>query len=45
MLGAISKILGMVSKEALEKVVRKKWGGDLGERNLRATLQAFEEVS
>jgi pyruvate ferredoxin oxidoreductase gamma subunit len=45
MLGAISKILGIVSKEALEKVVRKKWGGDLGERNLRATLQAFEEVS
>lgn len=45
MLGAISKILGIVSKEALEKVVRKRWGGDLGERNIRATLQAFEEVS
>jgi pyruvate ferredoxin oxidoreductase gamma subunit len=45
MLGAIAKILGNVSKEVLEKVIRKKWAGDLGERNLRATLQAFEEVS
>jgi pyruvate ferredoxin oxidoreductase gamma subunit len=45
MLGAIAKVLGYFSKEVLEKVVRMRWGGDLGTKNIRATLQAFEEVS
>jgi pyruvate ferredoxin oxidoreductase gamma subunit len=44
MLGAIAKVLGTISKGALEKVVRMRWGGDLGDRNIRAALQAFGEV-
>ncbi|MGA2573342.1 MAG: 2-oxoacid:acceptor oxidoreductase family protein [Candidatus Methanomethylicaceae archaeon] len=44
MLGAIAKVLGTISKGALEKVVRMRWSGDLGDRNIRAALQAFGEV-
>lgn len=45
MLGAIARVLGSISKDAVEKVVRMRWGGDLGDRNIHAALQAFEEVS
>ncbi|MCQ5374960.1 MAG: 2-oxoacid:acceptor oxidoreductase family protein [Candidatus Methanomethylicia archaeon] len=44
MVGATAKALGVISKVALESVVRKRWRGDLAERNLRAALRAFEEV-
>ncbi len=42
MLGAISKASGMVGRATLEKVVRKRWRGELGERNVRAALAAYE---
>lgn len=45
MLGAIARVLGGISKEAVEKVVRMRWSGDLGDRNIQAALHAFEEVS
>jgi pyruvate ferredoxin oxidoreductase gamma subunit len=45
MLGAIAKVLGNVSREAVEKVVRMRWSGELGDKNLKAALQAFGEVS
>jgi pyruvate ferredoxin oxidoreductase gamma subunit len=45
MLGAIARVLGGISKEAVEKVVRMRWSGDLGDRNIKAALHAFEEVS
>lgn len=42
MLGAIAKVSGMVDKGILEKVIRRKWQGQLGDRNVRAALTAFE---
>jgi pyruvate ferredoxin oxidoreductase gamma subunit len=45
MLGALARVLGIISKEALEKVVRGRWKGELGEKNLRAALTAFQEVN
>lgn len=45
MLGAMARVLGNISKEAVEKVVRVRWGGELGDRNIKAALQAYEEVS
>jgi 2-oxoacid:acceptor oxidoreductase gamma subunit (pyruvate/2-ketoisovalerate family) len=45
MLGATAKVLGNISKEAVEKVVRMRWSGELGDKNIRAALQAFGEVS
>lgn len=44
MLGAIAKVLGNVSKEAVEKVVRMRWSGELGDKNIKAALKAYEEV-
>ncbi len=44
MVGALARVLGIVSKESLESVVRRRWGGDLGDKNLRAALRAFEVV-
>jgi Pyruvate/2-oxoacid:ferredoxin oxidoreductase gamma subunit len=32
----------MVSRVTLEKVVRRRWRGELGERNVRAALAAYE---
>lgn len=45
MLGAIARVLGCISKDAVEKVVRMRWSGELGDRNIHSALQAFEEVS
>ena len=45
MLGAIARVIGKISRDAVEKVVRMRWGGDLGTRNIEAALQAYEEVS
>lgn len=45
MLGAISRVLGNVSREAVEKVVRMRWSGELGDKNIVAALRAYEEVS
>jgi len=45
MLGAIAKVLGNISKEAVEKVVRMRWSGELGDKNIKAALQAFGEVA
>ncbi|MGC8935810.1 MAG: 2-oxoacid:acceptor oxidoreductase family protein [Candidatus Methanomethylicaceae archaeon] len=44
MVGATAKVLGLVTKGALESVIRRRWGGELGEKNLRAALMAYEEV-
>lgn len=45
MLGAMAKVLGNISKEAVEKVVRMRWSGELGDKNIHAALQAYEEVA
>lgn len=42
MLGAIAKVSGMVDKGMLEKVITRKWQGELGERNVKAALAAYE---
>jgi pyruvate ferredoxin oxidoreductase gamma subunit len=44
MLGAIARVIGKMSKDAVEKVVRMRWSGELGSRNIDAALQAYEEV-
>jgi pyruvate ferredoxin oxidoreductase gamma subunit len=45
MLGAMAKVLGNISKDAVEKVVRMRWSGELGNKNIMAALQAYEEVA
>lgn len=44
MLGALSRLLGIISKRSVEAVVSSKWKGDLGSKNLKAALDAFEVV-
>ncbi len=42
MLGAISRASGIVSRATLEGVVRRRWQGQIGERNVKAALAAYE---
>lgn len=43
-LGAVPKILDKVSLKSLQETVREKWKGELGERNVKATQDAYNEV-
>ena len=43
-LGAIPKILDKVTLKSIQAIVRKKWKGDLGERNINATKAAYDSV-
>jgi len=45
MLGAMARVLGNISREAVEKVVRMRWSGELGDKNISAALRAYEEVT
>lgn len=44
-LGAFSKITGLVSLETLTKIIRKKWQGELGKRNAEAAKLTFQKTS
>ena len=43
-LGAVPKILKQVTLTSLQKVINKKWSGEGGKRNVKATKDAFEQV-
>jgi 2-oxoacid:acceptor oxidoreductase gamma subunit (pyruvate/2-ketoisovalerate family) len=44
-LGAFSKITGLVSLETLTKVIGKKWHGELGKRNAEACMLTHQKTS
>lgn len=43
-LGAIPKILDRVTLKSIQKIVQKKWKGELAQKNVKATQDAFESV-
>ena len=43
-LGAVPKILDRITLESLQKVIKEKWSGNLAERNISATKDAFIQV-
>jgi 2-oxoacid:acceptor oxidoreductase gamma subunit (pyruvate/2-ketoisovalerate family) len=43
-LGAVPKVLDKVTLKSIQKIVGKKWGGELGEKNIKATQDAFNSV-
>ena len=43
-LGAVPKILDRVSFKSIQNTVRGKWKGELAERNVKATQDAYDEV-
>jgi len=45
MLGALSKATGVVSIGSIEKAIRNRWRGRLGEANARAARLAYEKTS
>lgn len=43
-LGAVPKILDKVTLKSIQEIVKGKWRGDLAERNVKATQDAYEQV-
>lgn len=43
-LGAVPKILDRVTLKSIQNTVRGKWKGELAERNVKATQDAYDEV-
>jgi pyruvate ferredoxin oxidoreductase gamma subunit/2-oxoisovalerate ferredoxin oxidoreductase gamma subunit len=43
-LGAVPKILDRVTLGSVQNVIQKKWKGELSQKNLKATKDAFESV-
>ena len=43
-LGAVPKILGKVTLKSIQDTVKGKWKGDLAERNVKATQDAYTKV-
>lgn len=43
-LGAVPKILDRVTLKSIQKTVQKKWKGELAQKNVKATQDAFESV-
>ena len=43
-LGAIPKILDKVTLDSIQKVIQNKWKGAAGEKNVKATDDAFKKV-
>lgn len=43
-LGAVPKILDRVTLKSIQDIVKIKWGGDLAERNVKATQDAYDQV-
>ena len=43
-LGAVPRILDRVSLKTIQETVRGKWKGDLAERNVKATQDAFDTL-
>ena len=43
-LGAVPKILDRVSLKSIQKTIKEKWHSEQGEKNVKATQDAFEDV-
>jgi len=43
-LGAVPKILDRVTLKSIQNIVRGKWKGELSEKNVKATQDAFDKV-
>lgn len=43
-LGAVPKILDRVSLKAIQETIKNKWSGELAEKNVKATKDAFDTV-
>ena len=43
-LGAVPKVVEKVSLPTIQEVIREKWKGDAGDKNVNATDDAFKEV-
>ena len=43
-LGAVPKILDRVTLKSIQEVIFEKWGGEMGERNVKATEDAYNSV-
>jgi len=41
-LGAVPRILNKVTLDAIQAIVKKKWKGELGIKNVKATQEAFD---
>lgn len=44
MLGAVPRILDRVKLKSIQDIIRKKWKGEQGEVNVKATKDAYEDV-
>ena len=44
MLGAVPKILDKVSLKSIQNIVKRKWKGEQGEINVKATQDAYDNV-
>ncbi len=42
LMGAFAKVTGLTDKESLGKIIRETFGGDIGERNVKAMEEAYE---
>jgi len=45
MLGAVIRATGVVPIEAIEDAIRKRWKGEIGEKNVKAVRRAYNEVA
>jgi pyruvate ferredoxin oxidoreductase gamma subunit len=45
MLGALLKVKPLTSLESISKVIRERFPGTLGEKNVEAVKRAYEEVA
>ena len=43
-LGAIPKILDKVTLKSIKEIVKEKWKGELSDKNIKATQDAFDQV-
>jgi 2-oxoisovalerate ferredoxin oxidoreductase gamma subunit len=43
-LGAIPKILDRVKLKSIKEIVKEKWKGELSDKNIKATQDAFDQV-
>ena len=43
-LGAIPKILDIVTLKSIKEIVKEKWKGELSDKNVKATQDAFDQV-
>lgn len=43
-LGAVPKILNRVTLKSIQEIVKGKWRGELAEKNVKATQDAYEQV-